>query len=270
MVECLTTATGVLDYWHKTFFGFFPIYLLWQHHWSHLSLSYPLSLLREVNRKGILYILQSSCQRCRLKLSCSAFKVIITPRLIQLKCPKVDFVCPPGSWQTDHNVDCLRDYRNTWIAMSSSSQPGVQFWRGTWVIIQILIPTPKSSSWHFKECLLLQSAGCSAVSRMRNGRESLSGCFSSKLPPLMFFSYLHQGASGYQQPGPCRPQVHHEVERPLAAGASSRGGAGGLSKQRHHLPTERGQAAEWCLCYRWKKNKQTSPISFLSHVSFSS
>lgn len=44
MVECLTTARGVLDYWHKTFFGFFPICLMWQHHWSHLSLSLPLLL----------------------------------------------------------------------------------------------------------------------------------------------------------------------------------------------------------------------------------
>ncbi|TMS18875.1 Rho guanine nucleotide exchange factor 10 [Larimichthys crocea] len=47
--------------------------------------------------------------------------------------------------------------------------------------------------------------------------------------------------------GPSRPQVHHEVERPLATGASSRGGAGGLSKQRHLLSTERGQAAKQCL-----------------------
>lgn len=144
-----------------------------------LSLSFLLYLLGEVNRKGISYILQSSCQRCRLKLCCSAFKVIMTLRLIQLKCPKVDFVCPPGSWQTDHNVDYLRDYRNTWIAMSSSSQPGVQFWRGTWVIIKIVIPTPQSSSWHFIEHLLLWSAGCSAVSRVQNGREFLSGCFFS-------------------------------------------------------------------------------------------
>lgn len=157
MVEYLTTASGLLDYWHKTFFGFCPIYLMWQHHWSHLSLSLTLflhfshsspvsfclslSFLREVNRKGILYILQSPCQRRRLKPSCSAFKAIITLRLIQLECPEVDFVCPPGTWQTDHNVDCLRDYRNTWIAMNSSSQPGVQFWWGTWVIIKILIPT---------------------------------------------------------------------------------------------------------------------------------
>lgn len=120
MVECLTTATGVLDYWHKRFFGFFPIYPLWQRHWSHLPLS-----RKKVNRKGIFYISQSSCQRCRLKPSFSAFKIIITPFLVQLECPEVDFVCPPGSWQTDHNVDCLRDYRNTWIAMNSSSQPGV-------------------------------------------------------------------------------------------------------------------------------------------------
>lgn len=96
----------------------------------------------------------------------------------------------------------------------------------------------------FMTSLLLWRAVCSAVSKMWIGREILSGCFPSKLPPLIFLisSYLHQGASGYQQPGPCRSQVHHEVERPPSAGASSRGGAGGLSKQRHLLPTEWSQA----------------------------
>lgn len=46
MVEYLTTASGLLDYWHKTFFGFCPIYLMWRHHWSHLSrsLSFCISL----------------------------------------------------------------------------------------------------------------------------------------------------------------------------------------------------------------------------------
>lgn len=55
MVECLTTATGVLDYWHKTFFGFFPIYFLWQRHWSHLSLSFPLSLDRSKQERDFVY-----------------------------------------------------------------------------------------------------------------------------------------------------------------------------------------------------------------------
>ena len=128
------------------------------------------------------------------------------------------------------------------------------------MIIQILIPTLRVFFVTFQRAsppLERRVHVCSQDAE--KGREFLSRVvflLNSQISlSLFFFSsssspHLHQRASGYQQPGPHRPQVHHEVERPLAAGASGGGGAGGLPEQRHPLPTERSQAAGQCLHFR--------------------
>lgn len=132
--------------------------------------------------------------------------------------------------------------------MNSSSQPGVPFWRGN---------MGDHTDSNSRSPSLRRDISKSVPSSGVQGAVLFAGCGKKggNFSPVVFLlnsqisffffspSHLHQRASGYQQPGPCRPQVHHEVERPLAAGASGGGGAGGLSGQRHPLPTERSQAA---------------------------
>lgn len=96
------------------------------------------------------------------------------------------------------------------------------------------------------------------------GRRRVVFLFYSPLHRLYFSSCLHQGTSRYQQPGPRWAQVHHEVERPLTARAGRGGGPGGLSKQRHPLPTEREQKADQHLLLRYNTNKATGPVSVRS------
>lgn len=131
--------------------------------------------------------------------------------------------------------------------MNSSSQPGVQFWR------RIMSDSTGTNSRSLGLlCDISRSVFSSGVLLARCRKRGHFSQVPSCISPLIcfFFLPLHQGASRYQQPGPRRPQVHHEVERPLAAGASRRSGAGGLSEQRHLLPTERRQAAKRCLHLR--------------------
>lgn len=68
---------------------------------------------------------------------------------------------------------------------------------------------------------------------------------------MLFSSPLRQGAPRHQQPGAHWPQVHHEVERPAAAGAGGGGGTGERSAgQGRPLPAGWRQAAGWRLLFR--------------------